>query len=788
VLASWLLLLGACLGSTEDRLAEARALQDAGAFQESIEPLRELLAEEPEQGEANYLLGVALVQTGQPSLAVFPLEKAAAAPEQRVIAGLLLATTFAHLEAYDEAIRVASDVLETDPQRSAARRLRAQALLGANRREEALADARTLYETEPADFHAGLLYATILAELGRTEEAEQLHAELEAASARSGDALAATRGCLARAAFFEDHLRDDARAEAHYRRCLEKAPTDPLALRLATSFFDERQRRAEATAFWRAALEREPENLGFRQVLAARIEATGDEEGARALLREGIELAGSAQAWIALVQLEQRNGRSEAALAALEEAEKLSPERNEQLLFLKGDLLVDLGRLDEAERLVAGFEEPSFRELLKGRILFARGDAQAALAAFEAGLRRWPNNAGARYLAGLAARALGDVDRAVSELRESVRADASATDAALLLASLEASRGQHREAADAARMFIERRSAARPEGYLVAIRAQRALGQYDAARRSAAQLREAGFAREAAIAGAEIEAAAAGPGAAGAAAGVAALRASGLDPNAPANEPVLRALVELQLAAGQGGEALAAVDGALARDASRASLHELRGVVLLRLERLDEAEAAFEQALARDADHARARAGLAAVAHARGDLDGALALYDEAARALPDDVGPAYAAAQIALARGERADARRRLEEVLRRQPAHAGAANDLAWLLANDGEELDRALALAQRAHRIDPNPEIADTLGWVHLQRGEHEPALALFEQALAERPDSQSMRFHLGLALARKGDRQAAADALRRALAPGPFPEAEAARSELARLEQP
>jgi len=31
-------------------------------------------------------------------------------------------------------------------------------------------------------------------------------------------------------------------------------------------------------------------------------------------------------------------------------------------------------------------------------------------------------------------------------------------------------------------------------------------------------------------------------------------------------------------------------------------------------------------------------------------------------------------------------------------------------------------------------------------------------------------------------------AAVEALRRALAPGPFPEAEAARSELARLEQP
>lgn len=771
--------LAGCAGSTEDRLAEVKALQDAGQFSESIEPIRELLAREPDQAEANYLLGVALVQTGQPSLAVWPLEKAIAAPDHVVPAGLLLATTFLQLESYDDAIRVVDKVLEADPNRTAALRVRAQALLGANRREEALVDARRLYEASSDDFQAGLLYGTILAELDRKDEAEKVHAELEAAAAKSEDPSLAVRGCLARAAFFEDNLKDDARAEAHYRSCLEKVPTDPLALRLVTQFFDERKRFAEATAFWSAAVEQAPESLIFRQALAARFEATGKADDARKLLTEGVELLGSAQAWVGLAELERRTGHPDAALAAIEQALKVAPTRSEQLLFLQGDLMVDAGRLDEAEKLVEGFQEPSFRDLLKGRVLLARGEPQAALAAFEAGVRRWPNNAGGRYLAGLAARQVGDIERAVSELRESVRADASVSDAALLLASLEHARGNYKDAVEAAQMFVDKRGGSRPDGYQIAVRALLAQGLHDNAREAVAQMRAAGFPREAAVSAAQVESAASGP-----AAGVASLEKSGLDPSDPANEAVLRALADYLIADGRAEQALAAVDRALAGHGEAAALYEMRGIVLMRLGRSGDARGAFEKAESLGSE--RAKAGLAEIVFGEGDAKKAIELYDEAGKADPLDVEPAYAAAQIALSTGDRLGAKRRLEDIVRRDPGHAPAHNDLAWLLAQSGEDLDRAFALAQTAYRIDPSPDIADTLGWVQLQRGEDEAAVELFEKAVAARPDSPSMRYHLGLALARRGEHQRALETLRKSLEAGAFPEAEAARSELARLE--
>src|SRR5690606_13236933 len=204
----------------EDRLAEVRALQDAGQFHESIEPLREVLARNPDLPEANYLLGVALVQTGQPSLAVWPLEKAIASEAYAVQAGLLLANTFLGLQAFDDAIRVATKVLEKDGTIAYALRVRAHALLGANRREDALRDTERLQEVAPNDFQSILLHGTILAELGQLQKAEEAFERLERTSAESGDAGLAARGCLARASFFEDNLEDDARAEAHYRKCL----------------------------------------------------------------------------------------------------------------------------------------------------------------------------------------------------------------------------------------------------------------------------------------------------------------------------------------------------------------------------------------------------------------------------------------------------------------------------------------------------------------------------------------------------------------------------------------
>ena len=110
------------LQSCADCRREVHALQDATQFAASVQPLREILAEHPDHPEANMLLGVALVQTGQPSLAVWSLEKAAASAEYGVESGLLLASAFVAIQAYEDAVRAVDRVLERDPAQTQAMR------------------------------------------------------------------------------------------------------------------------------------------------------------------------------------------------------------------------------------------------------------------------------------------------------------------------------------------------------------------------------------------------------------------------------------------------------------------------------------------------------------------------------------------------------------------------------------------------------------------------------------------------------------------------------------------
>ncbi len=783
LLAAAVLFFVACASSVEDRLAEVRALQDAGQFSESIEPLRQLLDKNPDQGEANFLLGVALVQTGQLSLAIWPLEKATADSSQTMTAGLLLASAFLGLQAHEDAVRVASKVLEQDPARIVALKIRAQALLGANRREEALKDTTRLRELAPDDYPALLIHATILAELNRLEEAEKAHEDLETLASKSSDVGLASRGCLARATFFKDSLKDEARAEAHFRQCIEKAPTEPVALRLVTQYFDERKRGDEAMKIWEKALKEAPENLEIRSAVAGRHEAQGKADQARATLKEGVELLGTAQAWYSLSEFERRTNHSDKAFEAIEQAIAVAPAGNDNLGFFKADLLIDLNRLDEAEALVNTLSEASFRDLLRGRILLARGDAKGALATFDTGLKRWPNNAGGRYLAGLAAYQIGDFTRAESEFREALRVDPTATDAAFALANIYFAQGRYKEATERARSFVTNRGGSRSDGYVLYIRAATQLKNFESARRTADALATAGFPKEAEVARAQIEVEASGPDAA-----LRQAKAGNVDLGEPSSEALLRSIGDRMIAADRARDAYDLVSASVTKHPDSAQLREIQGLVLLRLGRDGEAQASFQKALEIDPNYGRAKAGLGGLAAKAGDVPRALVLFEEASKASPGDTAPAYAAAQLTLSSGDVAGARARLEEIVKRDAGHAGARNDLAWLMSQPpNPDLDRALAFAEEAHQIDGSPEITDTLAWVHMQRGQNERAVELFQQAIEQRPESQSIRYHLGIALGRQGERQRALETLRQALEAGPFPEADAAKSELARLEQ-
>ena len=786
--ASWLALvfvalLVACGGDVESRMAEVRALQDVGQFDASIEELREILAITPDLAEANYRLGMALVQTGEPSRAVWPLQKAADTSQYEITAGILLASTHFQTKNFDESIRAANRVLEIDPERQAALRIRAQAYLSARDLEKAIEDTTRLKELYPDDYGVRALHATVLADLGRLEEAKEEHDFVKELGQESDDPQFRVRACLAPAVFAKEVLRDNEKARPLYEDCAARNPTDPVALNHILGFFDEIGERERGTEMVRAAAASAPENLSLQQSLATRLNATGDSEGAEAVLKESVESFGSAAAWQGLAQFYRIQKEPQKALDALAKVTELSGGGNDSLRFTQADLLIDAGDLEGARAVAEQIRQPTYLHLIKGRIELLSGNPEAALASFEQGINAWPQNAGARYLAGLAARDLGDYTRAVSEFREAVRSANAETEAAIEVARILLATGRYGEAATFANMALRGPSGKRQSAaYIVGARAHTGLAQYDRARGAVQQLVDFGYpaiaARELAIL-TRAES--------GAAAAAARLENSDLDFTKLENLPALQQLADDLSSLGRTPEALRYIDAAIAVNPQSIDLLEVRGLTLTRAREFPAAREVLEQVLAQEPDRPLAITGLATVTANQGDFPTAIELFDRAYALDSSNGQPAHLAAQIALAAGDEQEAIRRLRHLVRHHPEIPACSNDLAWLLAESGSELDYALELAQQARERSPAPQVLDTLGWVHLKRGDSKQAVELLELALAGNPQSPSIRYHLGVALRQAGQKERAREELEAAIEGPPFGELDRAREALAQLDR-
>jgi tetratricopeptide (TPR) repeat protein len=529
-----------CAGDIESRMAEVRALQDVGQFNASIEELRDILTVSPDLPEANYRLGLALVQTGEPSRAVWPLQKASESAEYEIQAGILLASTHFQTKNFDESVRAATRVLEVDPDRVAALRLRSQANLSARRLEESLEDATRLVELHPEDYGMRALHSTVLADLGRLEEAEAGHEYLKELGEQSDDPEFRIRACIAPAVFASDVLGDKEKAKPLYEECADRIPTDPMILNHIVSFFDGVGETERGTRMIQEASEAAPESLALRTTLANRHRGAGDAEAAEKVLLESVESFGSAGAWSALADFYRARKQPEKAIDAIAKVKELSGGGGGGIAFTEADVLIDLGRLDDAARVAEGMDQPVYQNLIRGRIALMRGDPKSALEAFEKGINAWPNNAGARFLAGLAARDLGDYERAKSELREAVRSAKSETEAAIELARIFYDEGQFQQAVSFAAISLNGpRGLDQVDGYVLGARAMTALGQLENARGAIKNLQDRGYLAAAARERAILAAATEGPEAA-----VDAVQEAGLDLSDPANLEVLQQLVD----------------------------------------------------------------------------------------------------------------------------------------------------------------------------------------------------------------------------------------------------
>jgi len=781
--------LAACSDPDSDVLEEATRQQAEGAHEEAERLLGEYLAEHPDDAEASFRRGLSLIALGRGSEAVFPLRKALASPELGKQAGVVLASTLLKTHNFDAAIEAADGVLALESDNESALVTRARAAIGANKPELAIASIDALANAKPGDLLPLSLRAEALGLIsGKLTESEALYQQLED-SEWGADELGPGRACLTRAKLVFERGKDPKRAGELALDCADKYAEQPQVVLGTATLLDLLDRSAEGTELVRKRLDEEPSSIELRAGLAQRLVVEDKFAEAEELVVAEAEKRNTAAGWSALAMLRRRLGNLDGALVAVDHAIAVaSGEEKEELHTDRADLLLDLGRAEEAEAALDDIESSVFRDIIEGRLADANGDLPLALEKYSAALELWPDNWSLRVRAARAAYETGDPQRALVELREVTRHAPKETDAALQMAQIHLSRGELQDAYAFAWRHIEERGATGPEGHLVAARAAAAAQRGQEAGRTLEDLGRRAEGQFVAIALAEharIMAASSDAKQALAALDAGIARAK-LDLTLPQNAVALRQSAMLAFELEGADAALSRVASVLAKTRGRADLLALRAVLLANAARFEEARAAADQALAASADDPLAHIALGLAQRGSGDPKGAVVHFDRALALDPTLSEAAYLAAQSLVASGDLAGGKQRLEHLVRVFPDHAGALNDLAWILAERGEDLPRAAQLAEQATRLGGRAEMLDTFGYVRLKQERFDEAAKAFRLSLAKNAGYATARYHLALALDRSGDRDGAKRELQLALAGQTFPEADAARTELARLE--
>jgi tetratricopeptide (TPR) repeat protein len=726
--------IAAC-GPSSDLRAEARQKQAAGDFAGSLEILGELLAERPDDAEVQYLYGRALSLTRQPSLAQWSLSKAMDNPEWLVPAGLQRAIDALRMGDYPSAIEATERILEVHPDNADALLMRANANAHSERDfEQALLDVDRLLELQPGNANA--MEPRILALLGleRYEEAGAAIDELgkRIRDSELGPDLVAWH--CATQAIFADESGEPELALERWESCLERYPAHPNVVSNALDFYDARGDTDRSLEILRGALEAAPESLDYRDGLALRLSAQGRNEEAEALLREATEFDDptvAVLAWMFVAEHHQALGDYAAGAAAAERAVGLARTHGPlapELLFAYADALVRATEFDRALSAADEITVVSHRELVRARVAQGRGQPAQALEHFDAGFRLWPNNASARFYAALAAEDLGDFDRAIEELRYSLRADPSAGEARMRLARLYTAEGKVDRArktlhAGGARVQLDL------EARLLSLQLTAGAGQLAPGVISRFRPEFRGRAMVAAARGVRSGA---GPNAA-----VRFLRAEdAVDLRDPLYSDALRALVRYANEAGEPAKAAMELRAALEAHPEAAALHEIDGLRLeLRGASADEVRQAYARALKFDPENARALQGLGRLALERDPVE-ALALFDRAAAADPGaasaDPAAELTATQALIAAGRLEEATERLKALGALHPYDAQVAMALLELEIERGIATQRTLALARRAVRFGGGADALDLLSRVHLMRNEPERAAAAAQRA--------------------------------------------------------
>lgn len=257
----------------------------------------------------------------------------------------------------------------------------------------------------------------------------------------------------------------------------------------------------------------------------------------------------------------------------------------------------------------------------------------------------------------------------------------------------------------------------------------------------------------------------------------------------PGQPQILRALVQVHIAAGQWEEAVSLLESAVESGSSGIVPEVLLGQVLGLTGAEPEAILAFESAIRKDRANPAGYLGLASLHLQKNRAAEAEKVVDAGLEASPGESRLRVAKAAVLQRNGQVDAAIEHYEQLLKENPNSDVIANNLASLLTerSDEESLERAYQLALRFERSTV-AHFKDTLGWACYRLGRYAEAVTLLEEAAAQDARQAVFHYHLGMSYFALKDASSARRALELALEIGEhsdFPQQAEARAALAQI---
>ena len=690
--------------SSQDPLQEARELQSIGNFAGSVLVLRKAIDEGTDDPEIFFLYGVALGETGNLDAAVWPLRRAMENPDWEVAAALRLGRGAFAQHSWDRSIIALDRLLEIEPDHVFALVLRSRARIETRRNYEgALADAEHALEVDPDAEGARICQVVALLGLDRADEAGELIKSIELSSREVGpDQPNTPRFCGARASLAVE-IGDPESADEIYSECLKEFPGAQNLISEALKFYVSMGRAERTIEILEAAVEAAPHNQDYRIGLVVRLQSQGRVEEAKAILREATEAKNpvlAAKAWLDLAGYLLEREEYDEGIEAFDRALEMVPNPSVDLMFRYADALIIASRFDEALEVAEREQVSTYRDLIRGRVHLERGQPTLALERLAEALQSWPNNAVARYYAALAAEGVGDYERAIEELRYSIRAGASQTDSRARLARLHMAEGNFRDALEVLHHDIARQPGD-IEMALIGIEIGARLGLADKqVSQLALPLRTEDDWRRAMLAAIRGTRERIGP------AGVVKLiqDTPGLDLADPANASILERLVVNLADAGRTDEAAVLLNGYLEAQPESGSFHAIRGWLIARRDGVGSMQARGDltRALELEPQNVVALIGLGRERSAAGELDDALSYFDRAIESAPEDPAPLRAAIAMLITEERTREAESKLELLLELEPYDNVAALQLLRIRVQLDLDKQRSIALGRLARHF--------------------------------------------------------------------------------------